>query len=464
MKRNGEDTKVDGLVEQGILQEPGMQRTGVRKGIGLVLVGGGGRGAYHIGVWKALRDTGLENYITAVSGSSVGGLNAALFIQKDLDKAQDIWKSISMETILTPRFKSEHSRPALFERDGLGRIIDEGLDMRCFDNGEYNCWIACVRVDGGDNKEEEIQYINFEGRKVVRKYVCGRTEYFNLKHVQGDDTRKKILLATSAMPLVFPKEEIDGHHYEDGGIKDNIPLRPLYEIDKSMYEEIEIYENNLKDFKEYIELWIHEVKLPISSAKLMIHNHEQNVRKLKDQVNRIENYVEQVLYYARKDNSEKDYLIKSCDLGMIIRNVIKRNQDSLLYQKINIEIEQINYTVLSDTKWLEFIINQIVSNSIKYHCQNNCKIIFKVIKTNNIALEIIDNGIGIKKSDLSKVFNKSFTGENGRLVSSSTGMGLYIVKRLCDKLGHKIIVESQYNKYTKVTLYFNDDQYYNVVR
>ena len=74
MKRKGEDTKVDGLVEQGILQEPGMQRTGLRKGIGLVLAGGGGRGAYHIGVWKALRDTGLENYITAVSGSSVGGL------------------------------------------------------------------------------------------------------------------------------------------------------------------------------------------------------------------------------------------------------------------------------------------------------------------------------------------------------------------------------------------------------
>ncbi|MFQ8705775.1 MAG: ATP-binding protein [Thomasclavelia sp.] len=238
----------------------------------------------------------------------------------------------------------------------------------------------------------------------------------------------------------------------------------LYEIDKSMYEEIEIYENNLKDFKEYIELWIHEVKLPISSAKLMIHNHEHNERKLKDQVSRIENYVEQILYFARKDSSEKDYLIKSCDLGMIVRNVIKRNQDSLLYQKINIEIEQINYTVLSDSKWLEFIINQIVSNSIKYHRQDNCKIIFNVIKNSNIALEIIDNGIGIKKSDLSRVFDKSFTGENGRRVSSSTGMGLYIVKSLCDKLGHKIIIESQYGKYTKVIIYFNDDQYYNVVR
>lgn len=238
----------------------------------------------------------------------------------------------------------------------------------------------------------------------------------------------------------------------------------LYEIDKSMYEEIESYQDNLRDYKEYIELWIHEVKLPISSAKLMIHNREHNERKLKEQIIRIENYVEQVLYYARLDSSEKDYIIRSCDLGIIIRNVIKRNQDSLLYQKIKVEINQINYTVLSDNKWLEFIINQIVSNSIKYHQRDNCKITFNVIKRNNIALEIIDNGMGIKTSDLSRVFDKSFTGENGHLVSSSTGMGLYIVKRLCDKLGHEIIVESHYGQYTKVTLYFNDNQYYNVVR
>lgn len=238
----------------------------------------------------------------------------------------------------------------------------------------------------------------------------------------------------------------------------------LYEIDKSMYEEIESYQDNLRDYKEYIELWIHEVKLPISSAKLMIHNREHNERKLKGQIIRIENYVEQVLYYARLDSSEKDYIIRSCDLGIIIRNVIKRNQDSLLYQKIKVEINQINYTVLSDNKWLEFIINQIVSNSIKYHQRDNCKITFNVIKRNNIALEIIDNGMGIKTSDLSRVFDKSFTGENGHLVSSSTGMGLYIVKRLCDKLGHEIIVESHYGQYTKVTLYFNDNQYYNVVR
>ena len=238
----------------------------------------------------------------------------------------------------------------------------------------------------------------------------------------------------------------------------------LYEIDKSMYEEIEQYLQNINDFKEYIELWVHEVKLPIASSKLMIYNHETDKRKLQEQINRIENYVEQVLYYIRLENSEHDYLLKKCNLGKIVHKVIKRNQDSLLFHKISIEIKNINEIVISDSKWLEFIINQIVSNSIKYRRTDKCKIAFNVIRRNNIALEIIDNGLGIKTSDLTRVFEKSFTGENGRLVSSSTGMGLYIVKRLCDKLGHKIIIESKYSEYTKVTISFNDEQYYKVVR
>ena len=238
----------------------------------------------------------------------------------------------------------------------------------------------------------------------------------------------------------------------------------LYEIDKSMYEEIETYFQNIKDFKEYIELWIHEVKLPIASSKLMIHNHETNERKLKEQINRIENYVEQVLYYTRLENSEQDYLLKKCNLKDIINNVIKRNQDSFLYQKIKIKIGDINKTVLSDSKWLEFIINQIVSNSIKYRGKENCKISFNVIKKENIILEIIDNGIGIDQTDIKHVFDKSFTGNNGRLVSSSTGMGLYISKLLCDKLGHKIMIESKVQQYTKVSICFEDEEYYRIVR
>ncbi|MFR0831097.1 MAG: sensor histidine kinase, partial [Thomasclavelia sp.] len=152
----------------------------------------------------------------------------------------------------------------------------------------------------------------------------------------------------------------------------------LYEIDKSMYEEIEQYLQNINDFKEYIELWVHEVKLPIASSKLMIYNHETDKRKLQEQINRIENYVEQVLYYIRLENSEHDYLLKKCNLGKIIHKVIKRNQDSLLFHKISIEIKNINEIVISDSKWLEFIINQIISNSIKYRSKKDCKILFNV--------------------------------------------------------------------------------------
>lgn len=205
--------------------------------IGLVLAGGGGRGAYQIGVWKALNDAGLEKYITSVSGASVGGLNAALFVQRDLNQAQSIWESISMNKILTPKLDSQHSgRFSLFERDGLETIIDENLDMKCFDDNECNCWMACVRTEDPSKGIEEIPYTTPIGEKVTRKYVYKNVEYFNLKYVKDNVTRKKIILGTSAMPFVFPKEKIEGYEYSDGGARvlhgDNVPVKPLYEVDK----------------------------------------------------------------------------------------------------------------------------------------------------------------------------------------------------------------------------------------
>lgn len=208
------------------------------KKIGLVLAGGGGRGAYQIGVWKALRETGLENYITSVSGTSVGALNAGLFVQKDLEVAQNVWESISRKDILTPKSDSNRSSKCFscFERDGLEKIIDDNLDMRCFDNSGYNCWMACVRKDRLNKGVEKILYTTPVGEKVTRKFVYQHIEYFNLKYVKDDTTRKKIILGTSAIPFVFPEEEIEGHTYCDGGSKrvhgENVPVRPLYEIDQ----------------------------------------------------------------------------------------------------------------------------------------------------------------------------------------------------------------------------------------
>lgn len=248
-------------------------------------------------------------------------------------------------------------------------------------------------------------------------------------------------------------------------IEGKIFYESLYEIDKSMHEEIDIYKKSVNDFKEYIEMWIHEVKLPIASTTLILHNNKEDApKKIKEQINRIENYVEEVLYFVRSDNAEKDYIIKHCNLEDIINPVIRRNKDSLLLKKIFLEIEDLNHVVLTDSKWTGFIINQIISNSIKYSKENpKIKIEAKAID-DEVVLEIEDNGIGINAKDINKVFNKSFTGENGRKISSSTGMGLYLVKKLCDKLGHKVKVESQVGEFTKISICFSNNKYYSCVR
>lgn len=239
----------------------------------------------------------------------------------------------------------------------------------------------------------------------------------------------------------------------------------LYEINKTMNEEIKKYKLSLEEFKEYIEMWVHEVKLPLSSILLMTYK-KDDISKVIEPTKRIENFVEQVLYYARSENAEKDYIIKECDLRDIVSKVIKKNKEIFILEKIEIKLENLdNKKVLSDSKWLEFIINQIISNSLKYVDKEKSVITITTSETEkNTVLKIQDNGIGIPKSDIKKVFDKSFTGENGRKIQTSTGMGLYIAKQLCEKLGHKIEIESEQNKYTSVFITFSKDQFYNILK
>ncbi len=239
----------------------------------------------------------------------------------------------------------------------------------------------------------------------------------------------------------------------------------LYDINKSMNENVKDLEISLNDFKEYIELWIHEIKLPISSLTLMNHNNKNKIdKRYEEQINKIDNYVDQILYFVRSENAEKDYLIKENNLKKIINNVALKNKNDLLENNINFVVEVGNEIVLTDSKWLEFIINQIISNSIKYTTNNKDKVIKIYVEElpRQIDLHIYDNGIGIPAKDIKRVFDKTFTGENGRNRSKSTGMGLYIVKKLCDKLGHKISIESVVNEYTEVKISFSKNDFYKI--
>lgn len=241
----------------------------------------------------------------------------------------------------------------------------------------------------------------------------------------------------------------------------------LYEIDKSMAEKIKEYSLSIQDFKEYIEMWIHEVKLPLASLNLIVHNHKElSDKKITEQLKRLDDNIEQVLYYVRSENAEKDYMINETELNKVISNVAMKNKDILLENNIDFEVEVGNKKVLTDSKWLEFIVNQIVSNSIKY-IRNNVEHLIKITAEENnkiIILKIYDNGIGIGKSDIPKVFDKTFTGNNGRKIETSTGMGLYISKQLCKKLGHKITIDSKENEYTEVSILFNKDDFLNIAK
>ena len=239
----------------------------------------------------------------------------------------------------------------------------------------------------------------------------------------------------------------------------------LYEVNKSMNENIRDYRSKINDFKEYVELWIHEVKIPLSALMLYTHNKKSDKVQARE-INRVDNYLEQILYYIRSENTEVDYIIKEVMLSKVIRDVMLKNKDVLLEANIEIESDVANISVLTDYKWLEFMINQVISNSIKYMRDiQNKKIEIKAYQQDSfVVLEVLDNGMGIPESDLSRTFNKTFTGKNGRKVPGSTGMGLYIVSNLCKKLGHKIEIESQEGKYTKVIFTFNKESFYKEVQ
>lgn len=233
----------------------------------------------------------------------------------------------------------------------------------------------------------------------------------------------------------------------------------LYEINKSYIEKMNEYKKNVNSFKEYVEMWIHEVKLPISTMVLLNHNHKLD-KRMNNQLNKIDNYIDQILYYVRSENAEKDYIIKETSIKKIINNVLLKNKDDIIENNIELEVEIKDEKILTDGKWMEFILNQIINNSIKYRQSNP---IIKIKYKNNL-LEIYDNGIGIKESDKKRVFDKMFTGENGKENIKSTGMGLYIVKEMCSKLGHEIMIESEENKYTCVKITFKQNDYYNVTK
>lgn len=231
----------------------------------------------------------------------------------------------------------------------------------------------------------------------------------------------------------------------------------IKETNRSMHENVSYYKNMQEEYRDYIEAWVHEIKTPIALTKLIGENNEDIKTKniILSEMKKIEGYVDQVLYYARSTAVNKDYIIKEFEISDVLKKVIRENRREFINKKISINIENVRGKAITDIKWVEFILNQIIVNSIKYSKEENANIIAYTINgVDNIILVIQDNGVGICSKDISRVFEKGFTGKNGRIYGKSTGIGLYLCKKLCLKLGLDILIESKEGEGTKVKLIF----------
>lgn len=216
-------------------------------------------------------------------------------------------------------------------------------------------------------------------------------------------------------------------------------------------ERLKIEDNKkMEDLADYYSMWIHQIKTPIAAMNFLLDNEETDVKVFKQELFKIERYVEMVLTYIRLGSETSDYVITSIDLDEVVRENIKKYATLFINKKIKLNYVSHETYVISDKKWLGFAFEQLLSNAIKY-TKSGGEISINISES---ELIIEDNGIGIYEEDLPRIFEQSFTGLNGRYEKKSSGLGLYLCKKTLDKLQHKIEITSEVNKGTKVKVSF----------
>lgn len=244
-------------------------------------------------------------------------------------------------------------------------------------------------------------------------------------------------------------------------LEDRLYREMIRKSNKSVIERIRRIEDVQREYREYIESWVHEIKAPITSISLICENRRnENCLRIALENQKVENYVDMVLYYARSDEVYKDYVIQETELQTAVEEAVLKNKHYLIQNRIRVDVQCEGQKVYTDRKWILFILNQLLLNSTKYKAEENAQIrIYTEAYQHGIRLFVEDNGAGIKKEELPRIFEKGFTGTNGRKNDRATGMGLYLCRKLCVKLGIGIDVRSEYGAGTTLILEFPVSSY-----
>ena len=275
--------------------------------------------------------------------------------------------------------------------------------------------------------------------------VMACSEYGKWKNMQeilqravGDDSEfVKILDTAEIRKQVNTTDEIENELLEiierlkNGGMRLNDSMNMKY-----------------SDMVDYYTMWVHQIKTPIASMHLILQKEDsEDSSRLRAELFRVEQYVQMVLCFLRLDSDFTDYVIKEYRVDDIIRPAVRRLAPQFIMKKLSLEYEQTDEVALTDEKWLGFVVEQVLSNAVKYTSEGSIS-----IKCDGDRLVISDTGIGIAAEDLPRIFDKGYTGFNGRADRKASGIGLYLCRRICDNLGHSIKVESAAGQGTTITI------------
>lgn len=233
---------------------------------------------------------------------------------------------------------------------------------------------------------------------------------------------------------------------ERGGRQEDLYQSLLRELDEGRRQLVSAADARQREMVDYYTMWVHQIKTPIAAMGLLLEDQERD-RELRVELFRIEQYVELALSYLRLGGSSTDYLIREYPLEGILRQAARKYAPLFIHGKVSLDLRETDLRVLTDEKWLQLVVEQVLSNAVKYAPGGRITIF-----TQGERLVIEDNGMGIAPEDLPRIFEKGFTGCNGRLDKRSTGIGLYLCRQICRRLGHTITAASEPGRGTRITI------------
>lgn len=232
-------------------------------------------------------------------------------------------------------------------------------------------------------------------------------------------------------------------------LEEEVYQKLIHMMNENQQELYSSMEYKFTEMMDYYTVWAHQIKTPIAAMRLNLQNEDSVLsRKLMADLFRIEQYVEMVLMYLRLDSDSSDYVIKEHEIGSIVKAAVKKFSGEFISRKISLDMKEIDGTVITDDKWLSFVIEQVISNALKYTPKGMISIYMEEPK----ILCIKDTGIGIAPEDLPRIFEKGYTGYNGRADKKASGIGLYLCKRICTNLGHQISAVSEPDRGTLIRI------------